>query len=123
MPQETIEETKTNTKTERFAQWLMTREERRAEKETNLEGLIKLRRLRSCTNCSGTSSLLVSITDPNVRWTSWTFTMVPLEFDHRHKVADCTLNFNRLHCQPIHVSSASAIRSSARIRRQLTQAA
>ena len=30
------------TKTERFAQWLMTREERRAEKESNLEGLIKM---------------------------------------------------------------------------------
>lgn len=37
-----IEETKTNTKTERFAQWLMTREERRQEKETNLEGLVKM---------------------------------------------------------------------------------
>ena len=42
MPEETIEETKTNTKTERFAQWLMTREERRAEKESNLEGLVRL---------------------------------------------------------------------------------
>lgn len=31
-----------STKTERFAQWLMTREERRAEKESNLEGLIKM---------------------------------------------------------------------------------
>jgi len=38
------EETKeaTATRTERFAQWLMTREERRAEKESNLEGLIKM---------------------------------------------------------------------------------
>lgn len=30
------------TRTERFAQWLMTREERRAEKESNLESLIKM---------------------------------------------------------------------------------
>ena len=37
-----IEETKLPTKTERFAQWLMTREERRAEKESNLESLIRL---------------------------------------------------------------------------------
>lgn len=29
-------------RTERFAQWLMKREERRAEKESNLEGLIKM---------------------------------------------------------------------------------
>ena len=42
MTEEPIEETKTNTKTERFAQWLMTREERRQEKETNLEGLVKM---------------------------------------------------------------------------------
>jgi hypothetical protein len=47
MTENTIEETKTNTKTERFAQWLMTREERRAEKETNLEGLIKLNLIAS----------------------------------------------------------------------------
>ncbi len=33
---------KSNTRTERFAQWLMTREERRAEKESNLEGLVRL---------------------------------------------------------------------------------
>ena len=39
---EPIEESKTNTRTERFAQWLMQREERRQEKETNLEGLVKL---------------------------------------------------------------------------------
>jgi hypothetical protein len=39
---EPIEETKMPTKTERFAQWLMTREERRAEKESNLEGLVRL---------------------------------------------------------------------------------
>jgi len=37
-----IEESKTNTRTERFAQWLMTREERRQEKESNLEDLIRL---------------------------------------------------------------------------------
>jgi hypothetical protein len=37
-----IEETKTVTKTERFATWLMTREERRQEKESNLESLIRL---------------------------------------------------------------------------------
>jgi hypothetical protein len=34
--------TASSTKTERFAQWLMTREERRSEKESNLEGLIKM---------------------------------------------------------------------------------
>ena len=39
----TEEETKANaSRTERFAQWLMTREERRQEKESNLEGLIRL---------------------------------------------------------------------------------
>ena len=41
----TLDETsieKSNTRTERFAQWLMTREERRAEKESNLEGLVRL---------------------------------------------------------------------------------
>jgi hypothetical protein len=42
MSEEPIEETKMPTKTERFAQWLMTREERRAEKESNLEGLVRL---------------------------------------------------------------------------------
>jgi len=36
------EETKALSKTERFATWLMTREERRAEKESNLESLIRL---------------------------------------------------------------------------------
>lgn len=35
-------ETPRTTKTERFATWLMTREERRAEKESNLESLIKM---------------------------------------------------------------------------------
>jgi hypothetical protein len=43
MSEETpIEETKAPTKTERFAQWLMRREEARAEKESNLEGLVRL---------------------------------------------------------------------------------
>jgi len=37
-----IEESKKNTRTQRFAEWLMTREERREEKESNLEGLIRL---------------------------------------------------------------------------------
>lgn len=39
-----LEETvdRSPTKTERFAEWLMRREERRAEKESNLEGLIKM---------------------------------------------------------------------------------
>ena len=37
-----IEESKTQTKTEKFATWLMTREERRQEKESNLEGLVKM---------------------------------------------------------------------------------
>lgn len=30
------------TRTQRFAEWLMTREERRQEKESNLEGLVRL---------------------------------------------------------------------------------
>ena len=47
MIEEPIEETKTNTKSERFALWLMAREERRADKETNLEGLIKLNLIAS----------------------------------------------------------------------------
>lgn len=37
----TTEETK-NTRTQRFAEWLMRREEQRAEKESSLEGLVKL---------------------------------------------------------------------------------
>jgi len=37
----TIDETK-NTRTQRFAEWLMRREEARAEKESSLEGLVKL---------------------------------------------------------------------------------
>ena len=36
-----IKESKTATKTQRFAEWLMARDERRQEKETNLEGLMK----------------------------------------------------------------------------------
>ena len=35
-----IEESKTATKTQRFAEWLMKRDERRQEKETSLEGLM-----------------------------------------------------------------------------------
>ena len=42
-----IEESKSATKTERFAQWLITREERRSEKESNLEGLVKMNMLVS----------------------------------------------------------------------------
>lgn len=39
----TIEEpTRGATRTERFASWLMEREERRQEKESNLEGLVRL---------------------------------------------------------------------------------
>jgi hypothetical protein len=37
-----IEESKSATRTQRFANWLMEREERREEKETNLEGLVRL---------------------------------------------------------------------------------
>ena len=36
------ENEKQASKTTRFAEWLMAREERRQEKETNLEGLVKL---------------------------------------------------------------------------------
>lgn len=40
---ETIDEpTRSATRTERFASWLMEREERRQEKESNLEGLVRL---------------------------------------------------------------------------------
>lgn len=41
----TSDETTTDvasTRTQRFAEWLMRREEARAEKESNLEGLVKL---------------------------------------------------------------------------------
>ena len=37
-----IEETKTTTRIERFAQWLMSREERRQEKDSNLDTLVRL---------------------------------------------------------------------------------
>lgn len=37
-----IEESKSATRTARFAEWLMAREERRQEKESNLEGLVRL---------------------------------------------------------------------------------
>ena len=39
---EPIEEIKSATRTTRFATWLMEREERRQEKESNLEGLVRL---------------------------------------------------------------------------------
>ena len=40
----TTEETaaQTSSRTQRFAEWLMRREEARAEKESNLEGLVRL---------------------------------------------------------------------------------
>ena len=37
-----IEENTNSTRTARFATWLMEREERRQERETSLEGLVKL---------------------------------------------------------------------------------
>ena len=37
-----IEESKVETRTTRFANWLMEREERRQDKESNLEGLVRL---------------------------------------------------------------------------------
>jgi hypothetical protein len=42
MTEESIEEIKSTTRTQRFANWLMEREERREEKESNLEGLVRL---------------------------------------------------------------------------------
>jgi|TARA_R100001198_G_scaffold74437_1_gene46427 hypothetical protein len=39
---EDIEEQTKATRTARFANWLMEREERREEKESNLEGLVRL---------------------------------------------------------------------------------
>jgi hypothetical protein len=42
MTEESIEEIKSATRTQRFANWLMEREERREEKESNLEGLVRL---------------------------------------------------------------------------------
>jgi hypothetical protein len=41
MTEEIDEQTKA-TRTQRFANWLMEREERREEKESNLEGLVRL---------------------------------------------------------------------------------
>ena len=38
----TENETKSESRTARFATWLMEREERRQEKESNLEGLVRL---------------------------------------------------------------------------------
>ena len=46
-PAENLKQSEASTKTERFAQWLMTREERRQEKESNLEGLVKMNLLIS----------------------------------------------------------------------------
>ena len=40
--EEIVEPTRTATRTERFASWLMEREERRQEKESNLEALVRL---------------------------------------------------------------------------------
>lgn len=40
--EKTAEPPMKTTKTERFASWLMEREERRQEKDSNIEGLIKL---------------------------------------------------------------------------------
>jgi hypothetical protein len=42
MTEEPIEEIKSASRTQRFATWLMEREERREEKESNLEGLVRL---------------------------------------------------------------------------------
>jgi hypothetical protein len=42
VPELDEETVRTPNRTERFAQWLMTREERRQEKESNLEGLVRL---------------------------------------------------------------------------------
>ena len=41
MTSETIEEEVKQSKTERFAQWLMDRQEKKEEKETSLESLMK----------------------------------------------------------------------------------
>ena len=42
MSEETVSEEMKSSRTQRFAEWLMRREEARAEKESSLEGLIKL---------------------------------------------------------------------------------
>jgi len=43
-----IEESKTTTRTQRFAEWLMARDEKRQEKETSLEGLMKFKCIDNC---------------------------------------------------------------------------
>ena len=42
MSEETVSEEMKSSRTQRFAEWLMRREEARAEKESSLEGLVKL---------------------------------------------------------------------------------
>ena len=42
MSEETVSEEMKASRTQRFAEWLMRREEARAEKESSLEGLVKL---------------------------------------------------------------------------------
>lgn len=42
-----IEESKSATRTQRFAEWLMTREEQRAQKDSNIEALVKLNLIAS----------------------------------------------------------------------------
>ena len=42
MSEETMTEEMKASRTQRFAEWLMRREEARAEKESSLEGLVKL---------------------------------------------------------------------------------
>ena len=42
MSEEIEQTTPTQNRTQRFAAWLMEREERRQEKESNLEGLVRL---------------------------------------------------------------------------------
>jgi hypothetical protein len=42
MSEETPTEKMNSSRTQRFANWLMEREERREEKESNLEGLVRL---------------------------------------------------------------------------------
>ena len=43
----TPEPTMPSSKTQRFAEWLMRREEARAEKDSNIEGLVKLNLIAS----------------------------------------------------------------------------
>jgi hypothetical protein len=42
MPEAPVEDEAKDTRTVRFAQWLMAREERRQEKDSNLEALVRL---------------------------------------------------------------------------------